>query len=1332
MTASRDSRDGRDGRIVTFYSYKGGTGRTMALANTAWILAANGKRVLAVDWDLEAPGLHRFFHPFLDPSTLGATTGVIDLISEYAWAATSPVTRADDWHKDYARIQPHAVSLTPETLGWEFPDGGTLDFVSAGRQNREYSATVSTFDWDNFYDRLGGGLFFDALRADMKSNYDYVLIDSRTGLSDIADICTVHLPDVLVDCFTLSDQSIDGAASVARQIDERFNDRGIKIYPVPMRIDEGEKEKADAGRALARIKFDRFPSGLVGDELTSYWGAVEIPYRPYYAYEETLATFGDEAGLTNSLLSAFERLTAVVTEGEITSMPAIGEEVRLRIRDAFTRRRPALPADLFLSYVAENRMWADWIESVLTRAGFRVVPKDVSAERPAAGAPASAGDTLGGGTGISIDTAARTVVLLSTAYLKSTRAVDVWERAAAEDPTGGRRQLVPLRVGDVRLATPYIDRNPVDLFRLDEVHATAALLRAVERPMALPDSVASASQPGPRFPGTVPKIWNAPPRNPGFTGRSIVLERMRDQLGGGMAVVLPQPQTLFGLGGVGKTQVALEYVHRFMADYDLVWWISSEQTDDVVAALAELAVRLGAQTGEDMAAASQEAIDLLRRGVPSSRWLLVFDNADDPETLKRFFPPGGPGHVLVTSRNQSWSQYGDALPVDVFLREESIEHLQRRAPGLSKEDAEQVAIAVGDLPLAVEQAGAWIAETATPVAAYIEQLAQQAASVLGLNQPPGYPEPVAATWNISIERLQSRSPAAVRLLQLCAFLAPEPISANLLYSKEMIDALKPYDASLQEKLVLGRVIREIGRFALAKVDQVSNSIQVHRLVQAVIRSQMPEEDQREARHAVHRILAGARPDDDEPIDNPETWPRFNTIWSHLTPSEARYCKEPETRRLLIDRVRYLWKRGDFKAAYQLGEELREAWKEMLGNDDLQYLYLRFHLSNILRSQGRFVEAKELDEVTLERQRAVLGPSHPHTYMTMSGLANTLGALGQYGQAMELATDAHEGFSQIFHEAHPRTLAAANNLALNLRLVGQYTRAREIDQEVYDLRTEVLGPEHPYTLSSAQNLARDLREVGRYEDSVQLLSRTYEIYKRTLGRAFPGTLSAAKNLAVSLRRAGQLEDALRLTTATRARYRAKYTSVNPDLLSCELNLASDLFATGDPGGARDLAQEVVDEYMKVPGERHPYTLAAVNNLAVFHWGTGSAEPAEAMLRQTIRGMRDVLGDNHPHTVFAHLNLANARADLGDPEGALELERLAVLRLREALGAHHPETLASSSNMAISLDSMGRKEEAARLRAEVVSELTRLLGEDHSLTRYARDERRVHRDLEPLAV
>ncbi|MFE3554930.1 FxSxx-COOH system tetratricopeptide repeat protein [Streptomyces sp. NPDC059193] len=1338
MTVSRDSdsdsdrdrdrdKGGRDGRIVTFYAYKGGAGRTMALANTAWILASNGKRVLAVDWDLEAPGLHRFLHPFLDPATLGACPGVIDLITEYAEAAAGPVQRMESRHEDYARVQRHTVELAPAALGWEFPEGGALDFLSAGRQNREYSVSATTFDWDRFYDLLGGGRFIDALRADMKRNYDYVLIDSRTGLSDTADICTVHLPDVLVDCFTLSGQSIDGAAAVARQIDERCSDRRITIHPVPMRVDESDPGRAEAGRALARTTFDRFVHGLAGDGLTSYWRGVEIPYRSAYAYEETLAVFGDEPGHTGSLLAAFERLTAVITEGAVTSMPDVDERTRLRIRDAFAR--PSAPArdDLVLCYVPENRMWADWTEAVLTRAGCRVIPVDVSA------APAPDGTDLGGG-----DPGVRTVVLLSAAYLKSDRAMDAWERAAAAAPTGSRGGPIPLTVGDIRLSSLFPAHDPVDLFRLDEAQATAALLRAVELPALpeLPEGVSgTSSRPGPRFPGTVPRIRNAPPRNPGFTGRATVLERMRDQLGGGLAVVLPQPQALYGLGGVGKTQLALEYAHRFMADYDLVWWIPAEQTDDVVAALAELAVRLGAGSGQDMAADVQEAIDLLRRGEPSARWLLVFDNADDPEDLTRFLPPGGPGHVLVTSRNQAWSQYADALPVDVFLREESVEHLRRRAPGLGQEEAGQLAAALGDLPIAVEQAGAWIAETATPVAQYLEQLARQPAHVLGLNQAPGYPEPVAATWNISVERLRDRSPAAVRLLQLCAFLGPEPISANLLFSKEMIDALKPYDVSLQEKLVLGRVIREIGRFALAKTDQVANAIQVHRLVQAVIRSQLTEEEQREARHAVHRILAGARPDDDDPVDNPENWPRFDTIWPHLAPSEARYCHEPETRRLLIDRVRHLWKRGALVAAEQLAGELRAIWRETLGDHDIQYLYLRFHLATILRSRGRFVEARELDEVTLDRQRSVLGDSHPHTYMTTSALAMDLGSLGRYGEARELAHAAHQGFAEIFHESHPRTLAAANNLALTLRMVGQYARAREIDHEVLGRRTEVLGPEHPYTLSSARHLARDLREVGRYEDSVRLLSRTRASCERTLGKDDPGTLSAATSLAVSLRRAGRPAEALELTTAARDRYRAAYISDHPDhpdLPACELNLAADLFATGDPGGARDLAREVVEAYARVPGEHHPYTLAAVNNLAVYHCATGEADVAEPMLRRTVRSLREVLGDDHPHTLLARLNLAGALAGLDDPQGALELDRQTVPRLSETLGAHHPDTLAAAANLAVGLDRTGRGQEAARVRAGAVAELVRLLGEDHALTRAAREGRRIHRDLEPLAV
>ncbi|MFI1533075.1 KGGVGR-motif variant AAA ATPase [Streptomyces anandii] len=472
--------EGRDGRIVTFYSYKGGTGRTMALANVCWILAANGKRVLAMDWDLEAPGLHRFFHPFFDPAVLDATTGVIDMLGDYVWAVTDGRPHTGPWHLSYARIRPHAVSVD-----WDFPDGGCLDLVSAGRRTSTYSAQVTAFDWDNFYERLGGGQFLDAVRADMRRHYDYVLLDSRTGLSDTADICTAHLPDVLVDCFTLSDQSIDGAAFVAREISERYGERGIRILPVPMRIDEGEKDRADAGRALARMRFDGLPD-IPASRVNAYWASAEIPYRPYYAYEETLAIFGDQPGMPASLLSAFERLTSLITEGEVTALPSMEEDVRLRYRDAFVRARPHVPRPVVcVEHAPEDESWARWAVLLLAAEGFQVLsrqPGDAEADGSEAG---EAVDGAGAGEAAGEGAYCRTLVLLSSAYVGSTAGRAQWEAwtsARSRDAEETARDLVlPVVVGDLGTLEPLPFRSVVNLVGLDEDAAAQMLLRALIR-----------------------------------------------------------------------------------------------------------------------------------------------------------------------------------------------------------------------------------------------------------------------------------------------------------------------------------------------------------------------------------------------------------------------------------------------------------------------------------------------------------------------------------------------------------------------------------------------------------------------------------------------------------------------------------------------------------------------------------------------------------------------------------------------------------------------------------------------------------------------------------
>jgi tetratricopeptide (TPR) repeat protein len=1304
-----------EGKITTFYSYKGGTGRTMALANTAWILASNGLKVLVVDWDLDSPGLHKFFHPFLDPAKVVATPGIIDLITDYAFAATRNEDRPGDWHLSYARILQHAVSVN-----WkDFPAGGTLDFVSAGKQNRDYSSAITAIDWDNFYERLGGGQFFDALRADMKANYDYTLIDSRTGLSDIADICTVHFPDTLVVCFTLSDQSIEGASAVARSIDERYRTRNIRILPVPMRIDDAEKEKLDAGRALARIRFDRFPRGMSEEEANKYWGSIEIPYKPFYAFEEILATFGDASGLPTSMLAAVERLTTAITDGKVTSLPPMAEEVRLQHSAAFARRRVAPPADLYLSYVPEDRMWADWISAVLGEAGFRVLRQDTSVT-----AGAIARDEAQRGA----ESAGRTIAVLSPAYLRSPQARGVWESLAAADPAGTGRRLIPVRVGEVPLSAPFGDRMIVDLTRRDANQAREELLRAIGRPADAIQHPADYSAQELRFPRAIPPVWNVPGRNAAFTGRNEVLGKLRDQLASSsQAVVLPL--ALYGLGGVGKTQVALEYAHRYMADYDVVWWVSAEQREMINPALAELAARLGIRVGDSMTEAAQAAREALRRGTPYSNWLLVFDNADDPEELKPFFP-GGPGHVMVTSRNPLWSRVAEPVEIDVFQRTESVEHLQRRVPGLSDADARLVAEKLGDLPLAIEQAGAWLAETGTPAAVYMQELDFQLTSMLELTQPVDYPVPVAVTWRLSFDRLREQSPAAAKLLELCAFFGPEPISLQLLYSDEMMKALVPLDSRLKERVVLGQLIRQITRFALAKVDQANNSMQVHRLVQAVIKAQLNTPEERDfAMHEVHKVLVGARPRQGD-TDDPANWERYAYIWPHLGPSEAEECdEEEETRQLLIDRVRFLWKRGEFEEAFAFGKRIEPRWKQWLGEDDRQTLYLRFHLANVLRSQGKYQDARKEDTDILERQRRVLGDSHPHTLQTFGSLAADLRGLGEFVESLKLDRQAYEKLKDIFGEEHPSTLSAANNLAVDLRWSGDYFAARDLDRETLALRREVLSDRHPYTLHSEAMLARDLRETGEYAESAELLRDIYSRYVEILGEDFVDTLRTAKSLAVSLRKLGNYDEAFQLTRATHERYLKHYGAEHPDTLACTLNLACDVSALDDKPAARDLATEVMDSYSRALGPEHPNTLVIANNLSTYLRGSGAPADARRLADATLSALRAKLGKSHPFALSCGVNMANCLYDLGQSDDAEALLTATLGPLSQTLGPNHPDTLVCEANLAIVIRDGGRTEEATILQQRVAHQLAAMLGETHPNVIAIRQWRLQNRDLEP---
>jgi hypothetical protein len=291
----------------------------MALANVAWILASNGRRVLALDWDLEAPGLHRYFLPFLVDRELTVSPGIIDFVLDYTLAAMTPpeekVEPGKDWYLPYTNILRYAVSLD-----WPFPGQGRLDFIPAGRQVASYSTRVNSFNWQDFYTRLGGRAFLDSVKERMRSEYDYVLIDSRTGVSDSSGICTIQMPDALVVCHTLNNQSVKGAAAVAASVQVQRHSSPLRILPVPMRVENAEKDKRDLRREEALACFTSL--GL------EYSRRIQFPYIPYYAYEEILSTFGDAPDDTGTFLESCERLTGLISEGQFNRLQVTQERNR--------------------------------------------------------------------------------------------------------------------------------------------------------------------------------------------------------------------------------------------------------------------------------------------------------------------------------------------------------------------------------------------------------------------------------------------------------------------------------------------------------------------------------------------------------------------------------------------------------------------------------------------------------------------------------------------------------------------------------------------------------------------------------------------------------------------------------------------------------------------------------------------------------------------------------------------------------------------------------------------------------------------------------------------
>ncbi|WP_281065646.1 FxSxx-COOH system tetratricopeptide repeat protein [Kibdelosporangium banguiense] len=831
-----------------------------------------------------------------------------------------------------------------------------------------------------------------------------------------------------------------------------------------------------------------------------------------------------------------------------------------------------------------------------------------------------------------------------------------------------------------------------------------------------------------RQPGDVPPIWGkVPPRNLNFTGRAALLRELGDRLAVGMTAVLPK--ALHGMGGIGKTQTAVEYVYQHLDDYDLIWWIEAAKGTQITASLTELAQALGLPGGAEANTAVPAVREALRRGKPYGRWLLVFDAAEGPEVVRPFFPTNGSGDILITSRNPEWASVARPLEVATFERPESVELLRRRGPEIDDEDADRLANTLGDLPLAIEQAAAWRAETGMPVDEYLRLFDEKVAEILDTSAPQGYELSVAAAWNVSFDELKKRSPVAHQLLQICAFYSPEPISRHIFSGVRGISIAPDLDRALRDPMQLARAIRDVNRYGLAKIDHRNNTLQLHRLVQTVLRNRMSPRQQEEMRHGAHLLLANFDPKD--PL-SPTQWQRYRDVLPHVYAADLISCDDEWGRELVVNLMTFLYRWGDHDEAISLAERALEKWQESPGKQDAQTLQVASRLGYYYWIMGEFAHAAELNRETLEIRRRVDGENNEDTLAAQVAVATDLRTAGDMAGAIQVTADVYQKARALFGEDDPATLRFARIYCVALRHVGQFQEAAQLDYDTHRRLIEVLGNDHPETLSALGGLILDRREAGDYlwarSEQEKLAIRAREVH----GDNNADTLRRLGYLAVARRKAGDHDGALELSTEVLERFETRYGQGNFNAMACALGRSIDLRHAGDLRGAKALGEETLGRYRSSMGDDHPFTRCAEVDLAVTLRLQGDPAAARTLNERALEQLRATLGADHVHAILCSINLASDLAALGESEAAVALNTDAYERGERVLGPDHPTTLAASLNLVLDLRSVGREPDAEKRYADVLARYRRVLGEKHRATTNASMNVRADCDIDPLPL
>lgn len=839
--------------------------------------------------------------------------------------------------------------------------------------------------------------------------------------------------------------------------------------------------------------------------------------------------------------------------------------------------------DFFISYTSSDAKWAEWIAWQLEAAGYEVVVQlwdfhpgnDFIAEMERASREAN-----------------QTLAVLSPRYFESRFTEAEWTAAFKKG------NLLPVRVVDFDVEGLLSVRAYIDIASKSEDQAREVLLEGVKRERRKPsvapgfpvDAAARSIKEQPQFPGALSPIWNVPQqRNPNFVGREALLDQIHETLTSKNAAALT---AIHGMGGVGKTQLAAEYAYDHSGDYQVVWWIKSEEPAALAsdyAALAE-ALELPQKQERDQRVIVAAGSEWLNH---HGGWLLIFDNARRKEDLRGWLPQNRAGHVVITSRDPNWGGMAKPLEVEVLTREDAVRFLLQRTGQDDIEASRQLAEALGDLPLALEQAGAYIETTGKPISEYLALFKTRHGELLLRGKPDEYPDTVATTWEISFQAAQQESPAAAALLNVCAFLAPDDIPiAALRDGKDRLPDLLA--ETVADEVRFDEAIATLRRYSL--IERSDDGLFVHRLVQMVVRDRLLDDERNVAAEAAVRVVNDSFPQESDDV---RTWADCVRLCPHAMAvaefSDELLLAPKATGRLLNQMGLYYQGRARYAEARQTYERALRIYESAFGENHAWVAAAVSNVGSVLRALGDLAQARKFFERSLRINEAALGPNNPTVAIDVNNLGGVLQALGDLTHARKCFERSLRIHEAALGSNHATVAIYVNNLGSVLQAQGNLASARECFERALRIDEATLGHDHPKVAIDINNLGTVLKALGDLEGARQCFERALRISEAALGLDHPDLAIPLSNLCAALRALGDLTDARQCAERALRIDEAAFDGDHPNRARELNNLGRVLEDLGDLAQARECYARALQMLRRFLDDDHPHTVLVRNNL-----------------------------------------------------------------------------------------------------------------------------------------